>query len=94
MKAQHPVRRTAVNFNGITIAYLMGTVNAVLAALVAFGVHMNDSQQVAVAGLVNAALILGIHLAHRLGEVQAAGGSGGLSRAQTAEIVKEGTPGP
>lgn len=92
MKSQHAVRRVAVNMNGISVAYLMGVVNAVLAAMVAFGVHLNDSQQVAVAGLVNAALILGIHLAHRLGEVQAAGGSGALSRAQTAEIVSDSTP--
>lgn len=92
MNRTHAVRRVAVSMNGISVAYLMGFTNAVLAAVAAFGVNLNDTQRVAVGALVNAALILGIHLAHRIGEVAAAGGSGGLSRAQTAEIVSEATP--
>lgn len=92
MKPAHPVRRIAVTMNGISVAYLMGVVNAALATIAAFGVNMNDTQRVAVAALVNSALVLGIHLSHRLGEVQAAGGSGALSRAQTAEIVDASTP--
>lgn len=94
MKQTHPVRKLAVTMNGISVAYLMGFVNATLATVAAFGVHLDDVQRVAVAGLVNTALVLGIHLAHRLGEVQAAGGSGQLSRAQTAEIVGDATPQP
>ncbi len=78
--------------NGISVAYLMGFVNAALATVAAFGVNLNDVQRVAVASLVNASLVLAIHLAHRIGEVAAAGGSGAMSRAQTAEIVGESTP--
>lgn len=85
----HPVRRLAVNMNGISVAYLMGLINAVMVAVGAFGVNLNDTQRLAVAGLVNAALVLAIHLSHRLGEVQAAGGAGELSRAQTAEVYTE-----
>lgn len=78
--------------NGISVAYLMGFVNAVMVTVNAFGVDLNDTQRVAIATLVNASLVLGIHLAHRIGEVAAAGGSGALSRAQTAELVDAATP--
>lgn len=94
MKRSHGVRRVAVNMNGIGVAYLMGVVNAAMVTVAAFGVDLNETQRVAVASLVNASLILAVHLGHRLGEVQAAGGSGSLSRAQTAEIVADATPAP
>lgn len=40
-------------------AAIMGVVNAVLFALLAFGVSISDTQQLAVTGLANALLILG-----------------------------------
>lgn len=67
------MRKIAVNLNGISIAYLLGFTNAVLAAVNAFGVNLNDTQRVAIVGLVNAGLVLAIHLAHRIGEAQASG---------------------
>lgn len=94
MKRTHAVRRAAVNLNGISVAYFLAVVNSVMVTVGAFGVDLNAEQRVAVATLVNAVCALGIHLAHRMGEVQAAGGSGQLSRAQTAEIVGEATPNP
>src|SRR5690348_7829405 len=94
MKRTHGVRRVAVSMNGIGVAYLMGVVNAGMVTVAAFGVDLNETQRVAVASFVNASLILGIHLAHRIGEVAAAGGSGAMSRAQTRAVVDEAMPTP
>lgn len=63
------VKSLVQNFNGITMAYAMGFVNAALALLIAFGIHFNDQQQGAVITFVNAAMIVAVHLGHRLGEV-------------------------
>lgn len=62
------VKALVQNFNGITMAYVMGFVNAALALLIAFGIHFNDQQQGAVITFVNAAMIVAVHLGHRLGE--------------------------
>jgi hypothetical protein len=67
------MRQVALNLNGISIAYVIGFVNAVMSACMAFGLNMNDTQRVAIVGLVNAALVLAIHLSHRIGEAQASG---------------------
>ena len=58
MRSAHPVRRVAVSMNGISVAYLMGVVNAAMVAVNAFGVNLNDTQRVAIAGLINASMIL------------------------------------
>lgn len=92
MRRNRPVRHAAVTMNGIGIAYFMGVVNAALAAVTAFGVNLNPVQQASLATLVNASIALAVHLSHRIGEVEAAGGSGEMSRAQTAKIVAEVTP--
>lgn len=45
--------------NGLTLAYVVALVNAALALLVSFGIHMNDTQQAAIVGFVNVAVMLG-----------------------------------
>lgn len=92
MRTTRSVRKVAVNFNGISIAYLMGFANAAMATVAAFGLNLNDTQRAAVSGLVNASLILAVHLSHRLGETQAAGGQGTLSRAEVGRITADATP--
>lgn len=87
-----PIRKAAVTLNGITVAYLMGVVNAGLATMVAFGVDLNPTQTAALAGMVNASLILAVHLGHRLGEVLAAGGSAQHSQAATYELQQATAP--
>lgn len=62
------VKTLTANFNGITMAYAMGAVNALLAVLLAFGVTMTDQQTAAIVGFVNAALVILAHVGHRLGE--------------------------
>lgn len=62
------VKRVVVNLNGITIAYMMGTLNAFLAVLLSFGVTITEAQTAAVVGFMNAALVTLAHVAHRLGE--------------------------
>jgi len=94
VRQNRAVRKVAVTMNGIGVAYLMGVVNAAMVTVAAFGVNLNETQRVAVASLVNASLILAVHLGHRIGEAAAAGGSGAMSRAQTAEIISDATPTP
>lgn len=81
------MRKIAVNLNGITIAYVMGLTNAVLVCVMAFGVQLNDTQRTAVAGLVNAALVLAIHLAHRIGEAAASGQSHAVGQAKMNQAM-------
>lgn len=76
------MRRVAVTFNGISIAYVLGLVNAVMACVNAFGLDLNETQRVAVVGLVNAALILAVHMAHRVGEASMNDASHELSKAK------------
>lgn len=94
MNRTRPVHRFAVTMNGIGIAYALALVNSLMAVVNSFGLQLTDTQRVSIVGLVNASLVLAVHLSHRLGEVQAAGGSGQLSRAQTAEILSEAAPPP
>jgi hypothetical protein len=54
--------------NGISIAYMMGLLNACLAMMLAFGLTLTVQQQATVVAFVNAALVLLAHLSHRLGE--------------------------
>lgn len=56
------------NLNGITIAYAMGLTNSGLALLLAFGVHLDDSQASSITAFVNASLILLAHVSHRVAE--------------------------
>lgn len=67
----HMITKAAASFNGITIAYLMGMVNAFMGVLIAFGVPLTDQENAAIVGFVNAAMIAVIHMAHRVGEVHA-----------------------
>lgn len=54
--------------NGISIAYMLGIVNSVMAVVGAFGLELTDTQRAAIVGLVNVSLMLAVHLAHRVGE--------------------------
>jgi purine-cytosine permease-like protein len=72
-KQGYTMRKVALNLNGISIAYVIGLVNAIMAVVNAFGLNMNETQRVAVVALGNAALVLAIHLAHRIGEASASG---------------------
>lgn len=65
----HPMMRLARTFNGITIAYVMGLVNALLALLLAFGLTITPAEQGSIVAFVNAALVLVTHAGHRVGEV-------------------------
>lgn len=62
------IKSLTANFNGITMAYAMGLVNALLAVLLAFGVTLSDQQTAAIVGFTNAALVILAHVGHRLGE--------------------------
>jgi phosphotransferase system glucose/maltose/N-acetylglucosamine-specific IIC component len=64
------VKRVVVSLNGISIAYMMGVVNAALAMLLAFGITLTFPQQASIVTFVNAALVLLAHLSHRLGEAE------------------------
>lgn len=85
------MRKIAVNLNGITIAYVMGLTNAVLVCVMAFGAQLNDTQRAAIGGLVNAALVLAIHLAHRVGEASANGQSHAVAQAKMDQAVQQTT---
>lgn len=63
------VVKFVTTLNGISIAYVMGVVNAGLGLLLAFGVNLNDQQQSYIVTFVNACLILLAHVSHRNGEV-------------------------
>lgn len=65
------VTTMAQKFNGITVAFLMGGVNALFGVLTAFGVTLSDTEISALDAFVNFALVLGIWIAHRVGEVHA-----------------------
>lgn len=78
--------KAAVTLNGISIAYVMGLVNALLACLLAFGVHLTDQEIAALATLINAAMVLAVHMGHRVGEATSSGAAGATSR-QKMEAV-------
>lgn len=86
-KGFQPMRKAAVTMNGITVAYMMGVVNALLATLLSFGVDLNTVQQASIATLVNASLVLAVHLAHRLGETVALGADTAHSQSHTAALT-------
>lgn len=60
--------------NGLTLAYVVALVNSALILLVSFGVNMNDSQQAAIVGFVNVAVMLAARVLH-LPERTPAGGT-------------------
>lgn len=64
------VKGLVSNLNGISIAYIMGIVNALLSMLLAFGVGLNEQQQATITAFVNASLIALTHISHRLGEAE------------------------
>jgi len=84
------VRKAAVNLNGVSIAYIMGTVNAALALLVSFGVGLNNSQVASITALINAAMILTVHMSHRVGEAAALGRPSEKSREAFGVQRREG----
>jgi hypothetical protein len=75
------ISRIATNMNGITIAYVMAIMNALFAVLVAFGVHLTDTEIAALATLLNASLALAVHIGHRVGEATSSGASQAQSEA-------------
>jgi len=50
--------------NGLTLAYVVALVNALMAVLLSFGVHMTNDQIAAITGLVNAAMLLSARVLH------------------------------
>lgn len=50
--------------NGLTLAYVIALVNALLALMDAFGLHLTANQQVAVAGFVNASVVVAARVLH------------------------------
>ena len=76
------IAKAAVTLNGISIAYIMALVNALLACLLAFGVHLSDQEIASLVALINAGMVLAVHIGHRVGEATASGASGGNSRAR------------
>ncbi len=53
-----------VELNGISVALTMGVVNSGLALLLAFGLHVNDTQAGAIQAFVNALLVMVAAAAH------------------------------
>ena len=74
------IRSAAINLNGISIAYVMGIVNALLALTVSFGVDLTAEQQGYLAAIVNGLLILVVHVSHRVGEATASGSAAAKSQ--------------
>lgn len=83
------ITRAAVTLNGISIAYVMGLVNAAFACLVAFGVELSDQEIASVSALINASLILAVHFGHRVGEATASGAASQTSQARTESLAVE-----
>lgn len=85
------VTRAAVTLNGISIAYVMGVVNALFACLVSFGIGLTDTEIGSLCLLINAALIACVHFSHRVGEATATGASRGAanSRMEAVQIAAE-----
>jgi hypothetical protein len=65
------VKHAAATFNGITIAYAVGFINAFLGILIAFGIKINPDEQAAIIAFVNISFVLLVHVAHRVGEYAA-----------------------
>ncbi len=57
--------------NGVSMAYTIGLVNALLSLLLAFGVSLDSDQRAALVSFVNAALVLTAHVAHAMANRQA-----------------------
>jgi hypothetical protein len=81
------IRRAAINLNGISIAYIMGLVNALLACLLSFGISLSDQEIASLVALINAGLILCVHIGHRVGEATASGASTTASKAANEQDV-------
>lgn len=58
----------AQKFNGITVGFLMGGVNAFFGVLIAFGITLSDSEIASLDAFINFALIFAVWIAHRVGE--------------------------
>lgn len=59
------------SLNGVTVAYVIGMTNALLALLFTFGVQITSDQRSALTGFVNAALVLVAHVSHASARRQA-----------------------
>lgn len=67
------ITKAAKNLNGITIAYVMGVANALFAVLLAYGVKLTDEEIASTLAFINTALVLAVHVGHRVGEATASG---------------------
>lgn len=83
------IRHFTTTMNGITIAYVMGLVNASLATLAAYGATLTPEEQASTIALVNAALILAVHVGHRVGEGVASGSAAASSQARSDELIAD-----
>lgn len=54
------------SLNGITIAYAMGLVNALLGLVLSFGVTLSADQRSYIVAAINAALVFVAHVSHRV----------------------------
>ena len=52
------------SMNGVTIAYAMGLVNALLGLIFAFGVTVTQDQRSYIVATINAALVFIAHVSH------------------------------
>lgn len=62
------------SLNGITIAYAMGLVNALLGLLFSFGVTLNNDQRSYIVAAINAALVFVAHVSHQVATKQVRNG--------------------
>ncbi len=60
--------RYVTTLNGVSIAYTMGVINAFLAMLFSFGVHITSDQRGYVVAFVNACFILVAHVSYAQGK--------------------------
>lgn len=75
------ITKAAANLNGITIAYAIGLVNIALALIVSFGVHLTQEQRGYLVAFINGALVLVVHISHRVGEATNSGATTAKSQA-------------
>jgi hypothetical protein len=61
--SSHRVTHVTVR-NGLTLAYTIAFINAALALLVQFGVHLTTDQQTAITTFVNVSIVLAARVLH------------------------------
>ncbi len=50
--------------NGLTLAYTVAAINALLELLISFGVHLSDAQHAGIVAFVNAVVLLAARVLH------------------------------